>query len=210
MNLADAITGGLSTGLLKGVNKVISAVKTLISHIPQAIKDILGIHSPSKVVADLMEFVGDGGVVGLDNQTDKITKSASGLGDAAVNGLKNSLAGISSALNDNIDMSPTIRPVIDLSAIKDGAKLIPGMIPSPSLSVNTSTDLATSVSLQEQAKNAQLILQQDNTKQTPTIAYTQNNFSPKALSTVELYRQTNNQLSTLKGALGVVNQDGSS
>ena len=34
-----------------------------------------------------------------------------------------------------------------------------------------------------------------------TFNFTQNKTSPKALSTVEIYRQTNNQLSKLKGAL---------
>jgi hypothetical protein len=35
----------------------------------------------------------------------------------------------------------------------------------------------------------------------PVLNYTQNNYSPKALSSAEIYRQTKNQLSITKGAL---------
>ena len=34
-----------------------------------------------------------------------------------------------------------------------------------------------------------------------TISYTQNNYSPKALSRLEIYRQTQNQIATIKGAM---------
>jgi hypothetical protein len=78
--------------------------------------------------------------------------------------------------------------------------------------MGTSNDVARSVSLQEQAHNAQLILDASKADGSSKgdITYIQNNTSPKALSTVELYRQTRNQLSTLKGDLGVVDQSGSS
>jgi hypothetical protein len=36
-----------------------------------------------------------------------------------------------------------------------------------------------------------------------SVNYTQNNYSPKALTNAEIYRQTKNQLSTAKGALPV-------
>ena len=37
-----------------------------------------------------------------------------------------------------------------------------------------------------------------------TVTFTQNNYSPKALSRDEIYRQTNNQLSTIKKELGIL------
>ena len=37
---------------------------------------------------------------------------------------------------------------------------------------------------------------------TQQISFTQNNYSPKSLTRYEIYRQTQNQISQLKGALG--------
>lgn len=211
LNIADAITGGLSTGLLNGASKVISAVTSLISNIPAAIKNILGIRSPARVAIDLMELVGDGMVIGLANSEAPVTTAAEGVGNAAVSGLKKSLSGIGDALTEGIDMAPTIKPIVDLSDIQNASKQIPGLLKAPTLSLDTTNGVAQSVSLQEQARNAQIVL--DATKPSaPTksdVNFTQNNYSPKALSTIEVYRQTNNQLSRLKGDLGVVDQSGS-
>ena len=36
----------------------------------------------------------------------------------------------------------------------------------------------------------------------PSTTFIQNNYSPKHLSSIDIYRQTRNQLSSLKGAMG--------
>jgi hypothetical protein len=109
-----------------------------------------------------------------------------------------------------MDMAPTIRPVLDLSDIQNKASQIPGLLPNTGLSIGTSNDVATSVALQEEARNVELSQQAEiDPKTGQPITFIQNNNSPKALSTPELYRQTKNQLSVLKGDLGVVDQSGS-
>jgi len=210
LNLADAITGGMSTGLVNGINTVVNAAKRIANAIPAAIKKVLGINSPSKVTTGLGEWTGEGAALGIENKYDRVEAAAGGIGDSAIAGLKNSLAGAGDILSDSMDSTPTIRPVLDLSAIQAGAKNIPGMLPTPSLSLDTSNDVATSVSLQEQARNAVLTLEANNpSPDSKSVTFIQNNNSPKALSTSEVYRQTQNQLSTLKGELGVVDQSGS-
>src|SRR5690606_2253776 len=123
------------------------------------------------------------------------------VGDTAMTTMQNSLSQLSDALDlADIDTSPTIRPVLDLSDIQNKATQLPGMLPTPTLAMGTSSDVAQSVSLQEQARNAQLVLDATRAEEPSKsdITFIQNNTSPKALSTVELYRQTRNQLSTLK------------
>lgn len=210
-NIADAITGGLTSGLSRGIGRVVSAARSLVSGIPSAIKSLLHINSPSKVTTELGEFTGDGIVVGLSNRTGDVTDAASGLGQAAITGIKDSISGINDVLGDSLDATPTIRPVLDLSAIQDGAKSISGLLPTPSLSVDTSNNVATSVALQEAANNALLSQTAPTDAKTgTTVNFTQNNNSPKSLTPTEIYRQTQNQLSTLKGDLGVVDQSGNS
>jgi tape measure domain-containing protein len=208
-NLLDALTDGMTSGISNAVNRVVSAARRLAAAIPDAIAKVLHINSPSKVTMEQGQFVGDGVAIGMDNRVSNVDDSARNLGNTAIKGLKDSLSGVSDFVGDNLDMAPTIRPVIDLSAVKSGVASIPGLMPkAPSISLDTSNNVASSVSLQEQARNAQLVLETTKKEQPSgsTINFTQNNNSPKALSTSEVYRNTKNQLSTLKEDLGVVDQ----
>lgn len=208
-NLAFAIVNGLTGGLASKVASVVSAAKKLVEGIPAAIKKFLGIASPSKVTTKLGEFTGDGVVNGLANREDDVYDASQSLANSAVSGLKDSLSGVSEAFASADISSPTIRPVVDLSSVKKSVSQIPGLMPQPSISLDTSNNVATSVALQDQAKNAQLTIDATQPAQpAQQISYVQNNYSPKALTTTELYRQTKNQLSTLKEDLGVVDQSG--
>lgn len=224
-NSTKFVTAGkkLFTAIVDGVSKAIEAGGTLLREaggkiglaLLKGAEHALGIASPSKVFRfDFMPKLFDGITKGNEDNLHRADSAGSDIGDtlgnAAINSVKNAVAGISSAIDTNIDSSPTIRPVLDISDIQNKAKQINGLLPSPTLSLDTSSDVATSVALQEQDKNAVLSLQSDTDSKTgTTINYTQNNNSPKALSTPEVYRQTKNQLSTLKGELGVVEQSGS-
>lgn len=207
-NLAWAIADGLTGGLASKARGVVSAAMNLVSGIPTAIRKFLGINSPSKVTTELAEWTGEGVVVGLDNKAGRVSDSATNLGMTAVNSLKQSMAGISDVMDAHLDTTPTIRPVIDTSGVKDGVAQIGSMLKAPTLSLGTSNDVATSVSLQEQARNAELVLAKNNPDNTDgkQLVFNQYNNSPVALTPAEIYRQTSNQLSTLKGELGVVNQ----
>jgi hypothetical protein len=88
-----------------------------------------------------------------------------------------------------------------------------GMFISPTLDIGATQTQAQTVSLQEEIKRRQLALiapkdgNGGNVVGSAPITMIQNNFSPKALSAPEIYRQTQNQLSTVKGELGVVDQN---
>lgn len=70
-------------GLVDGLNSL-SAELSLAAHnlgneIALALKQALGIASPSKVLIDMMGYVGDGAVVGLDNQHGKVDAASARL-----------------------------------------------------------------------------------------------------------------------------------
>lgn len=213
----------LFNAIVDGISKAIEVGGTLLREAGQKIgnalivgaENALKINSPSKVFSeDIMPSVFEGIEVGNTKNLSRAEDAGTAIGDSlttsAITSVKNAVSGISTALDTNMDMSPTIRPVLDISDIQNKAKQISGLLPTPTLSVSTSTDVATSVALQEQDKNAVLSAQAEiDSKTGNTVNFTQNNNSPVALSTPEIYRQTKNQLSTLKGELGVVDQTGS-
>jgi tape measure domain-containing protein len=210
-----AVVDGISDAIATSGSLIREAGAKIGNALLQGAKNALGINSPSKefrdhIMPSVFEGVEDGNDKNLGRAEDAGAQIGNTIAESAITNLRNSISGISDAVDGNIDASPTIRPVIDTSGIKAGASEINGLLPTPVLSLDTSTNVASSVSLQEQAKNAQLVLTSEQDQPAGNVYFTQNNNSPKALSTTELYRQTQNQLSTLKGELGVVDQSGSS
>ena len=123
-------------------------------------------------------------------------------GGAAIKGMKDSIADISKLVEMDMDMNPTITPVLDLSAIKKDSKLIGGMLSVPSLPIDNAYVRAMSISSdQQQVRAASAVVAQDRVGGDTNIQFIQNNTSPKALSAAEIYRQTRNQISSVKGAL---------
>ena len=95
---------------------------------------------------------------------------------------------------DDMKLSqPVISPVLDLSRVKKEAPKIGAMMAIAPISPIASTDHAAAIATQQTALTAGPITPETS------INFEQNNYSPDPLSNIEIYRQTNNQLSRLKG-----------
>jgi hypothetical protein len=58
--------------------------------------------------------------VGLDKYSSVVSTKASNIGTTAIESLKNTISSVSSLFGDNVDMNPTIRPVLDLDNVMSG------------------------------------------------------------------------------------------
>lgn len=88
----------------------------------EAVKDTLEINSPSRVFEELGDFTGLGFVNGLTNYAEKSYAAGANMADAATDGLSNAMAIAAEILNGDMDVQPTIRPVLDLSNVMHGAE----------------------------------------------------------------------------------------
>ena len=95
----------------------------------------MGIESPSKLAKKSGEFFGEGFVIGVKQYSDKVYDVTSTLGNTASEGLTNAVSTISSLVDSEIDNSPTIRPVLDLTDISNGANSINSMFNNPHLGI---------------------------------------------------------------------------
>jgi tape measure domain-containing protein len=201
-NLAGAIIDGMTGGIAGGVKAVIDAAVNLGNSALQAAKDILGIKSPSRRFREVGEWSGEGMVIGLNSMAGSVSAAAGNMGDSAITALSSSISNMSSMISSDMDMNPTIRPVLDLSEIKKDSGLISGMLSDKSLALNGTYAKATVLSNGQLANREAISSKSDVVPTTgDTFAFTQINNSPKALSRSEIYRQTNNQISVAKGAL---------
>ena len=116
------------TGLTEGVETqkptFITALTAMATAGVAAVKSVLQINSPSRVTRKLGEYTGLGFVDGLHNYADKSYKAGSEMAESARFGLSNIIQTIADIVNSDMDMAPTIRPVLDLSNITNGAGVL--------------------------------------------------------------------------------------
>lgn len=204
-NLGSAIIQGIVSGMAGGIGAVASKAREVASAALNAAKNFLGISSPSKEFAEVGKWMDLGMVQGLNKFSKVVTASAEDVGNNALEGMKKSLSKVSGTIGGDIDVRPTIRPVLDLTDVKKGASKITTMLPTKPIEIRPAYSSAVSTLRGFTATQASLRAQATPppTEAKPVVQQTfnQTNNSPKALSPAEIYRQTKNQLSVAKGVM---------
>ena len=93
-----------------------------------------------------------------------------------------------------MEIHPVVSPVLDLASLRSSANTISGLFPSQSLAMASSIGIGSSSG----ADSSSETLSEGGGTQ---INFTQNNYSPKALSRYEIYRDTKNTVSMMKGVI---------
>lgn len=198
-NLATAIIDGMTGGLFSGVGKVVEAAGNVASQALEAAKNFLGIKSPSREFFKVGAWSSEGMANGLTKTAPVVTRAAENVGDGALTAMQKSLSQLKNAVATDMEFAPTIRPVLDLSNVQRNSALIGGMLTPPTLKVDDSYAYAASIAeSQREFEESRNNGDDDDSPKGDVINFTQINNSPKALSAAEIYRQTNNQLSTVK------------
>jgi tape measure domain-containing protein len=199
--LGVAIIKGMAKGIAGGHGVIVDAAKDVAKGALNAAKGFLGIGSPSKEFFKIGKFMDEGMANGLTQYSRLVARSSENVGNEAINSLKLTLSSIPDVMSGNIDMRPVISPVLDLSTIKKDASQIGSMLTAPQLSVDSAYSKAQNASAGYRSNQAASEEVTAGNVPTKTVNFIQNNTSPKALSSAEIYRQTKNQLSVVKGAL---------
>ncbi|QJD49746.1 tape measure protein [Streptomyces phage ClubPenguin] len=191
-----------AAGLVKGLQAQQKAIQHQMDIIAdamvKAIKKKLGIKSPSRVMAEVGGYSAEGVAVGLSEMSGVVAKAAADTGQTAVDSLRKSMSGFSDLITGPVDIQPVITPVLDLSSVKKDAGQIGTVLGRQPISVDSAYSKAAAIA------NARMAAQEaaDIQSSAPApLTFNQYNNSPKALSSADIYRQTNNQLSRAKGAL---------
>ncbi len=201
LDLAQAIIDGIVNGIGAGVGRVVKAAQDMVGNLWNAAMEGLDAHSPSRKFVKLGKWSDEGLAIGLTKHSGLVAKAATSVGLLALDTLKESLSDVGSTISGEFDMQPVIRPVLDLSAVKRDSGLISKILPESTLSVEGSYSKAISISDSDRANREAALADNTNTEpvEPRTVKLEQYNYSPKALSDIEIYRQTKNLLSTAKG-----------
>jgi hypothetical protein len=170
-----------------------------------AAKNLLGINSPSKEFKKLGVWSDEGLADGFDDGSGMVEKSARGVAGRALDTLRGSLSDMSSIFSKDMDLNPTITPVLDLSEVRKDAARVGGWLSAKPISVGTAYYTAQDAAARYEANRDAQVENESLANHAESVVYNQYNNSPKALSSAEIYRQTKNQLSVTKGALTQTN-----
>ena len=141
-----------------------------------------------------------GMVVGLKKYAYLVGAAAKNVGKTAITSLKGAVSKISDVVSGKINMSPTIRPVLDLTDIQSGEKQLASLLDkNQGLSVSSVTNKAAAISQNAKNENTNTSATKGQSTNGASLSFVQNNYSPTALSRLEIYRQTKNQFSAMKG-----------
>lgn len=132
---------GFINGIASKAWAVISKATEVVGGAVEAVKNFLGINSPSRVFMEIGKYTAQGMSIGLDKYAYLAEDSASGLAENVVNNVKNPLSNIAKIVDGNIDVNPTITPVMDLSNVEQGARRLSDMIGNQDVRINARTGL---------------------------------------------------------------------
>lgn len=198
--LAKAIIDGMIWGLKWNAGKVGDAAIRVAKSSLKGAQNWLGINSPSKRWRDEVGVsIPEGMALGVSQKSGLVENETKKLAKSSLEEAKSAMSNLSSALSGDIDMNPVIRPVLDLTNVQNEASKMD--LGSGTIKATSSYSGASSVA--SQLRSAREVETSKAQSVATKIEFNQHNNSPKALSEIEIYRQTKNQLSAAKGALSV-------
>lgn len=122
------ISSGLANGMSSRLGQIRSVAAQMASAAAQATRAAAAVRSPSRVFMEIGDYMGQGLVIGMENEASSIYKAGTKMGDSAFDGINKTVSRLSDVLNSDMDVTPTIRPVLDLEDVKNGASSINSML----------------------------------------------------------------------------------
>lgn len=190
-NAGKYLVEGFAAGITANTYLAEARARAMAAAAARAAERELDEHSPSKVGYRIGDFFGLAFVNAISDYADKSYKAGTNMAAAAKNGLSNAISKIREFVDGEMEVQPTIRPVLDLSEVRSSAGRLTAILSrSQAMKISSSMNRETTGEIQ-------------NGDGTPSVgnsySFVQNNYSPKALSRIDIYRQTKNQFSALKG-----------
>ena len=181
---------GFADGISENTYRAEAKARAMARAAAEAAKDELDEHSPSRVGYHIGDFFGLGFVNAIGTYAVKAYNASAEMADSAKTGLGNAIAKVKDMINNGVDGQPTIRPILDLSDVEEKSHRLNTLF-SRSQALTVSTGIAA-------ARGRNLQNEDTNPNTGNSYNFTQNNYSPKALSRTEIYRQTKNQFSAME------------
>lgn len=118
------VGGNLISGLWQGITGAAGAVWNGIcdfgSSIVNGFCDFFGIHSPSRVMAGIGEYLSLGLAQGITDETGSVVQGVQDVSDTALSTMMDLAQRVGDIASDDFEYEPSIQPVVDMSDVQNG------------------------------------------------------------------------------------------
>ena len=189
---------GFTNGIRNYASSAATAAANMASSAKTAADRALDNGSPSKIMMQVGRFFTEGFSIGITDREDMVSDSSEKVAQKAISTLNDMLA--TSSIDDLFDASPTITPVLDLSAISKQAGSIDSML-SRSIAPSEAELREIDRRFRQNESGSRTAEKDASGPKSVNIEYNQTLNSPTSLSRYDIYRQTSNQLKLLRQEL---------
>ena len=189
---------GFTNGINDYTRSAATAAANMASSAKTAADRALDNGSPSKIMMQVGRFFTEGFSIGITDREDMVSDSSEKVARKAISTLNDMLA--TSSIDDMFDVSPTITPVLDLSAISKQAGSIDSML-SRSIAPSEAELREIDRRFRQNESGSRTAEKDASGPKSVNIEYNQTLNSPTSLSRYDIYRQTSNQLKLLRQEL---------
>ncbi len=201
-NAAIGLKEGIEARVKEIRDAAISAARSAVS----AAKSELDEASPSKVFHKIGEYVSIGLANGIIDRTKDVSDAGTMMAGKAVKSMDEVVDSISKIIDsEDFENEPVIHPIVDLSNVNQKFDEINRLF-NRKFDLSGAYDVALDASstfIKDKNKVSKENERDSRKEQNITYEFTQNNYSPKALTRSEIYRQTNNQFSAFRKAVNL-------
>ena len=125
---ASYLVTGFVNGIEDNTYKAKLAAIAMAKQADEAARTQLGVESPSKVFKEIGGYVPKGFAIGIENFSYLGTRAVEGMSNDAIDSASKVLSNINAILTDDVNIQPTIRPVVDLSNVESSSDAISNML----------------------------------------------------------------------------------
>ena len=188
------VGSGFVAGIRSKIEEAALAAAELASAAYSATTSELEIQSPSRKFKEIGRYASLGFADGLKAFSFESEKEAINLAKASIDSMNQTIADLYNSASSYDNMQPVIRPVLDISDITSKTGKIDAAL-------NRRHAMSIDSSIRTRSGRNQEPVSQNGESGNVVNQFVQNNYSPKSLSRIEIYRQTKNLLSMKKGGV---------
>lgn len=203
--LGQMCAEGFKQGIKSKAKEIADEARAVAALAFAAVQTEVDSHSPSRKFMWLGEMCGLGMAIGFRNMEDEVSRSATHVSEETIAAARDTIGQIADIIDTDPTLHPQIAPVVDLSEVRSGFHKL-GSMKTPVISTYATGARVNAVanSLNSHENGIKQPVPQNNQNGPQVVEFVQNNYSPKALSRSEIYRNTNNQFTAFKEAISKV------
>ena len=121
------LVSGFANGILANQYKAVVQARAMAAAAARAARAELDEHSPSRVGYEIGDFFGIAFVNAIGDNVKRAYAASADMANSAKIGLKNAFDKVGRIISGEVDVNPTIKPVLDLTNVRSGANAISSM-----------------------------------------------------------------------------------